>query len=173
MNRRMRLLVRTIILILVVGAVGFTIYRVVEGKQQVKVGDVAPNFQLKNLDGKSVQLADFRGQGVVLNFWGSWCDPCKAEMPYINEAMKSGIKGVTFLGVNIKESPVTVSSFLDKNGLDLPVVLDQNGVVTDAYGIVPIPTTFLIDKNGKVVKKIVGGMASVKEVEENIKLIQP
>jgi peroxiredoxin len=173
MNRRMRLFIRTIILILVVFAVGFTIYQVVEGKQQVKEGDMAPNFELKNLNGKSVQLADFRGQGVVLNFWGSWCDPCKAEMPYINKALKSGIKGVSVLGVNIQESPVTVSTFLEKNGLDIPVVLDQKGVVTGAYNIGPIPTTFLIDKNGKVVKKIIGSMTSVKEVEDNMKLIQP
>lgn len=175
LNRRMRLFIRTIILILVVVAVGFTIYQVVEGKQQVKVGDMAPNFELKNLDGKSVQLADFRGkEGVVLNFWGSWCDPCKAEMPYINKALKEGrIKGVTVLGVDDQESAVTVSTFLEKNGLDIPVVLDQKGVVTNAYNIGPIPTTFLIDKNGRIVKKIVGGMTSVQEVEANMKLIQP
>lgn len=174
LNRRMRLFIRTIILILVVVAVGFTIYQVVEGKQQVREGDMAPNFELKNLDGKNVQLADFRGKGVVLNFWGSWCDPCKAEMPYLNKALKEGkIKGVTVLGVDVQESAVTVSTFLEKNDLDIPVVLDQKGVVTNAYNIGPIPTTFLIDKNGRIVKKIVGGMTSVKEVEDNMKLIQP
>ncbi|WEG12552.1 thiol-disulfide oxidoreductase ResA [Pullulanibacillus sp. KACC 23026] len=173
LNRRMRLFIRTIILVIVVVAIGFTVYQVVKGKQEINVGDTAPNFELQDLSGKNVQLADYRGQGVLLNFWGSWCDPCKAEMPYINKALKSGIKGVTVLGVNIQESPITVRSFLENNDLDIPVVLDSKGLVTDKYNIGPIPTTFVIDKNGKVVKKIVGSMTSVKEVEQTMKLVQP
>ncbi len=174
LNRRMRLLLRTVILVVVILAIGFTIYQVVQGKQDVTAGDQAPDFELKNLSGQTVHLADYRGQGVLLNFWGSWCDPCKAEMPYINKAIKDGnIKGVHVIAVNIQETPVTVQSFLNNKGLQIPVVLDQKGVVTDAYKIKPIPTTFLIDKNGKIVKKIIGSMTSVKEVEQNMKLIQP
>lgn len=174
LNRRMRLFLRTIILLIVVFATGFTIYQVVQGKKEIGVGDKAPNFELKDLSGKNVQLADYKGQGILLNFWGSWCDPCKAEMPFINDAIKDGgVKGVAVIGVNIRENKVTVGSFMDKNQFTIPVVLDQDGVVTDAYNIGPIPTTFLIDQNGKVVKKIVGGMTSEQEVLQDMKLIEP
>lgn len=173
LNRRMRLFIRTVILSVVVIAIGFTLYKVVEGKQQIKAGNQAPNFELKDLNGHNVQLSDYKGQGVMVTFWGSWCDPCKKEMPYINTALKKGIKGVHFIGVDIAETPITVSAFLQKNGLNVPVVLDQKSVVTDAYNIGPIPTTFLINKNGKIVKKIVGNMTSPQDVEQNMKLIQP
>ncbi|WP_077615613.1 thiol-disulfide oxidoreductase ResA [Caenibacillus caldisaponilyticus] len=172
-KRRWRLLMRTALILLIAAAVGFTIYQVVRDKQNIDVGDQAPDFALKTLDGKEVKLSDFRGQGVLLNFWGSWCDPCKEEMPYINEVYEKHLKNVKILAVNIQESPVVVRGFFERYGLKFTTVLDRDGAVTRAYHIGPIPTTFLIDKNGRIVKKITGGMDSPEAVEKNLKLVQP
>lgn len=172
-KKRLRLFIRTSILLVIVVATGFTVYQVVWSKNTIKEGDTAPNFQLQNLDGQKIQLKDFRGEGVLLNFWGSWCDPCKREMPYINEAYQKKMKGVNIIAVNIRETPLVVNSFVDRYNLDFPILLDRSGTVTDAYSIGPIPTTFLIDKKGRIVKKIIGAMSDPEDVIKNLKLIQP
>lgn len=154
-------------------AIGFTLYQILKDKNNLKVGQTAPNFILKEPNGKTVELKDLRGQGVLINFWGSWCAPCKKEMPYINAAYNQHLKGVKIYGINIQESPITVNAFLSRYGINFPILLDQKGAVTSAYKIVPIPTTYLIDKNGKIVRIIVGAMGSTKEVVQNLKLIQP
>ena len=172
-NRKVRLIIRTVILFVIILAVGYTLLQVLHSKDVLAKGDEAPDFALKDLQGNTVQLKDFRGKGVMLNFWGSWCDPCKAEMPFINEAFQQKVDGVVVLAVNIRETNLAVSNFVERNQIQFPVLLDSNGVVTQSYDIVPIPTTFLIDKNGKVVKKLTKPMASTEEVLQNMKLIQP
>ncbi|MFC4618813.1 thiol-disulfide oxidoreductase ResA [Camelliibacillus cellulosilyticus] len=174
-NRKLRLAVRAVILAVFVVAVGYTLVQVLHAKDTGSdgKGDQAPNFSLKTLDGKTVKLSDFRGKGVVLNFWGSWCEPCKYEMPFINEAYQKRPKNVEVLGVNIQESPIVVQNFVRQDHIGFPILLDSKGSVTEAYNIQPIPTTFLIDKNGKIVKKIVSYMPSTDEVLKNMKLIEP
>ncbi|WP_027725051.1 thiol-disulfide oxidoreductase ResA [Tuberibacillus calidus] len=172
-NRKLRLVVRTVILIMIIAAVGYTLFQVLHSKDALAEGDTAPDFALKDLQGRTVHLKDLRGKGVMLNFWGSWCDPCKEEMPFINEAYKKKVDGVEVLAVNIRETKLVVQNFVDHNQLSFPVLLDTNGFVTDNYKVVPIPTTFLIDKNGKIVKILTRPMASVDEVLDNMKLIQP
>ena len=172
-NKRVRLYFRSGILFIIVIALGFTIFQVVKGKNSIEVGDKAPDFVLENPKGKQVKLSDYRGEGVLLNFWGSWCDPCKKEMPFINEAYRKHIKGVNIIAVNIRETPLVVNSFFNRYNLKFITVLDRKGIVTDAYDIGPIPTTFLINKNGRIVKKIVGAMTSPEDVVRNLELIQP
>lgn len=172
-NRRLRLYIRSGILFVIAIALGFTIYQVVQGKNTLEKGDIAPDFTLETMKGETVQLSDFRGEGVLLNFWGSWCDPCKKEMPFINEAYKQHIKGVNILAVNIRETPLVVKSFFDQYHLEFPTVLDRKGAVTEAYNIGPIPTTFLIDKDGRIIKKLIGPMSSPEDVVKNLRLIQP
>ncbi len=172
-SRKRRLIFRTAILLLLVLAVSFTIYQLLHKNHVVKAGDQAPDFVLTNLDGKKVHLKDYRGKKVVLNFWATWCDPCKREMPYINKVYQTmNKKDVVILAVNIKESSFAVSSFKDRYHVSFPLLLDPGGDVTDAYNIQPIPTTFFINEKGKVVDKVIESMPSAKYIENKISQIK-
>lgn len=172
-NKKARLWMRTGILIVFVAAVIFTLYQAFGKNEAVANGDPAPNFELKTLDGKTVQLKDLRGKGVMLNFWGSWCEPCKEEMPYLNAVYQQHMKGVEIIGINDGESKFTVSNFVNRDNIKFPILLDSDQAVTKGYHIGPIPTTFLIDEHGQVVKKIEGQMANPDAVKKMLKLVQP
>ncbi|GGH85204.1 peroxiredoxin [Pullulanibacillus pueri] len=171
-NRKLRLFVRTVILFVIVIAMGYTIFQVVKSKNTVKVGDTAENFTLKNLDGRSVSLNDLRGKGVMLNFWGSWCKPCEEEMPYIEAAYKQKPDNVEIYGINVGDSNLVAQKFMERVGATFPTLLDHNKDITHAYTLSETPTTFFIDKNGTI-KKISLTMTSSQEVLNNLKLIAP
>jgi len=172
-SRRLKLFIKIILGLVILAALIFTIYEVIQDKTTVSVGEKAPNFALKTVDGQTVQLSDLKGQGVLLNFWGTWCGPCKSEMPAINQANQKDLKGVKIIAVNIRETPSDVRKFYKRYHLNFTTVLDRNGKVTDTYHIDNIPSTFLIDQNGMVVKKITGPMKSVDDVVKYLKQIQP
>ena len=119
---------------------------------------VAPAFKLKDLEGKSVQLSDFKGKVVVLNFWATWCPPCRAEIPDLIALQKHyAPRGVVVLGVSLDEGgPSKVASFVKKMGINYPMVMgDQN--ISSAYGgIEVVPTTFIIDRKGNVISALQG-----------------
>ncbi|BCJ85784.1 thiol-disulfide oxidoreductase ResA [Effusibacillus dendaii] len=129
-------------------------------KKTVSVGQAAPNFTLADLNDKPLALQDLKGKVVLLNFWGSWCEPCRVEMPSIQsiyERYKD--KGVVVVGVNIGENKVTAKGFTDRLGVTFPIILDQDRSVTlDQYHVGPIPTTYFIDKKGIVQDKFEGPM---------------
>jgi peroxiredoxin len=172
--RKQRLWLRTVILTLLMAAIGYTIYaNFFTEKASVKIGDEAPDFVLTDLNGKQHRLSDYRGKGVFLNFWGTWCKPCEKEMPYINkqyEVYKN--KGVEVLAVNVGESELSVKKFVERLGLTFPIVIDKQDQVMNAYDIGPLPATFLIDKNGKIVDIITGTMTESK-VQKYMERIQP
>lgn len=135
------------------------------------VGKVAPDFQLQNLDGQAVSLSDFRGRPVLLNFWASWCEPCRFEMPFIQKVFEDEVwseKGLVILGVDIGESPTTVEEFVEAFGLTFPMLLDINQDVALKYNIRGIPTTFLIDKDGIIQNIKVGPFSSKVEIEREV-----
>lgn len=110
-NKKKRLVMRTIILTIIVAALAYTIWHMFHDRKVVTVGEEAPNFLLESLEGKKVKLSDYRGQVVLLNFWATWCGPCKEEMPYLQKAYeKFHDQGVVVLAVNIAESRVAVST---------------------------------------------------------------
>jgi peroxiredoxin len=157
--KKQRLIIRTAILLVLGVAVAYTLFQnLTKGQQlEVKVGEKAPNFVLTDLQGHKHKLSDYKGQGVFLNFWGTWCKPCETEMPYINNQYNQfKDKGVQVLAVNVGESNVAVSQFAQRLNLDFPIVIDKDSQVQTAYGIDPLPATFLIDKNGTVVKYFTG-----------------
>jgi len=170
--KRKRLLIRTFILLILFGAVGYTLYsNFTKDREVISRGSTAPNFSLETLDGEKVKLSDLQGKGVFLNFWGTWCKPCEKEMPFMENQYKLfKDKGVEVLAVNIAEGNVAVSSFVKKHNLTFPILMDRGSVVTDLYNIGPIPTTILIDKEGKVVKSITGTMTEydIKNYMESI-----
>lgn len=117
---------------------------------------VAPAFTLTDLDGKPVSLADFRGKVVVLNFWATWCPPCKREIPdFIELQTAYGLRGVQIVGIALDE-PEKVREFALENGMNYPVLLGSDDISMKYGGIEGIPTTFIIDKSGKIVNKFEG-----------------
>lgn len=124
-------------------------------------GNPAPEFTLPTLDGETISLSDLRGQAVVLNFWASWCPPCRAEMPDLERLYQTyRTDNLVVIGVNLQESPVTVRSFVEREGLGFPIVLDRDGSVTNLYRIIPLPTTFFIDPDGIITAKYEGRLSA-------------
>jgi peroxiredoxin len=139
----------------------------------VGVGDQAPNFVLKDLEGNEVKLSDLKGKGVFLNFWGTWCEPCEREMPYMeNQYHAFKDQGVEILAVNIQETNVAVERFQNKHQLTFPILMDRTDQVRQAYGVIPLPTTILIDENGEIVKKDSGQLSEAK-IKEYMEMIKP
>lgn len=172
--KKRRLVIRSIILLVLGAAVIYTLYAnfTNDNRQKVAVGETAPDFVLTDMDGKKHRLSDYKGQGVFLNFWGTWCPPCKKEMPYINNQYHQfKDQGVQVLSVDIQESELAVSEFAERYKLDFPIMIDTNKEVMTAYGIDPLPATFLIDKDGKVIQYHTGEMTEkmVREFMEKIK----
>lgn len=116
----------------------------------------APAFTLPDLNGKSVSLADFRGKGVVLNFWATWCPPCKKEIPdFIDLQKEYGSKGVVIVGIALDQKD-KVQAFVEKNGMNYPVLLGDEAITVKYGGIQGIPTTFIIDKKGNILNRFEG-----------------
>lgn len=113
-----------------------------------EVGAMAPDFALQNLDGETVTLSGLRGQVVLVNFWATWCAPCRAEMPAIEARYNRG--GFQVLAIDFGESADQVQGFLDEIGVALPVLLDSDGSVQELYRVRGYPTTFIIDESGIV-----------------------
>ena len=113
--------------------------------------------ELVNIAGRYVRLDDFRGKIVFLNFWTTWCPTCITEMPSM-EKLHRKLSGRNFamVTVNIKESASQVKNFLKKNQLTFTALLDTNGDVTSEFGVGAIPTTFILDKNGRIIGRITG-----------------
>lgn len=124
------------------------------------VGAPAPDFTLQSLDGQAVALSDYRGQVVLLNFWATWCEPCKLEMPAFDEVQQSvGPQGLQVLAVNFDEPAAEVQAFQDELGLTFPLLLDPGAVVQRLYRVVGYPTSYWIDREGRVAAMHVGVMS--------------
>jgi thiol-disulfide isomerase/thioredoxin len=138
------------------------------------VGDVrglaAPNFDLATLDGRRVKLSDYRGKAVLLNFWATWCSPCKVEMPWFVELQKKyGNDGLVILGIAMDDSDAPkIAQFANEMGVNYPVLLGTDQV-SEQYGNVEfLPTSFYIDRDGKIVGKGTGLLAR-SEIEDNVR----
>ena len=111
----------------------------------------APDFTLKTLDGPALRLAEQRGQVVLVNFWASWCAPCKVEMPHLNRlADKYRDIGVVMLAVNVDDDPKKAAAEARKLGINFPVLLDTAKTASKAYQLQAMPTAVLVDRDGKV-----------------------
>ncbi len=138
------------------------------------VGDVrgmtAPDFDLVSLDGRRVKLSDFRGKAVVLNFWATWCAPCKIEMPWFVDLQKQyGSEGLTILGVAMDDSePRKIAQFTNEMGVNYPVLLGTDKVSEEYGNVEYLPTTFYIDRQGKIVGKV-AGLVGRAEIEDDAK----
>ena len=119
-------------------------------------GNPAPDFEIELIDGETVTLSGYRGEVVLLNFWGTWCPPCRAEMPALQRTWDEyKDQGVTFLGVAIYDEKADVERFAEAYGITYPLGIDLLGDLTVDYKVTSFPTTFLIDREGKEVRRIV------------------
>lgn len=133
------------------------------------VGSSVPNITLQELNGEVKSLADLKGKAVIMNFWGSWCEPCKREMPALSQAYDQWKdKDVVVLGINYGEDALVVENFTKSMGVTFPVWLDQKRNASKAFGIRPLPTTFFINPEGKVHYIKLGEVTS-EELDELIK----
>lgn len=133
-------------------------------------GQPAPEFALEALDGKTVRLSDFRGKAVLVNFWATWCQPCKIEMPWFEEMQKQyGPNGFQVLGIAMDDAgKEDIAKFAREMGVNYPILIGKEAV-GDAYGGVQfLPSTFFIDRDGKVVDRVFG-LKSRSEIEDDIK----
>ena len=130
----------------------------------------APDFTLESLDGKSVRLSDLRGKAVLLNFWATWCGPCKIETPWLVELQNQyGSQGLQVVGIAMDDSGKDeIAKFAKDMGVNYPVLIGKEAV-GDAYGGVPaLPESFFIGRDGKIVDKIIG-LKGKGEIEDSIK----
>lgn len=172
-----RSIIKTSILVGIAAVIIYVLYTnlsdIKSSGSALSIGDEAPDFQLTTIEGKLVQLSDYRGQGVFLNFWATYCPPCKKEMPFMqNQYELFKEKGVTILAVNVAEPQPVVEKFAVKYGLSFPVLLDSNQETMDLYDVAAIPVSFLIDENGKVVDRITAGLTE-SEIADYMKQIMP
>src|SRR6202140_4973317 len=140
------------------------------GRTSVAKSSIAPDFTLESLDGKKVSLSDMRGKAVLLNFWATWCGPCKIETPWLVELQNQyGPQGLQVIGVAMDDSGKDdIAKFAKEMGMNYPVLLGKEAV-GDAYGGVPaLPESFFIGRDGKIVDKIIG-LKGKAEIEDSIK----
>ncbi|WP_062046716.1 thiol-disulfide oxidoreductase ResA [Bacillus sp. JCM 19034] len=170
--KQKRLVMRTIVLVIIGAALAYTFYsQFFMDKSIAKVGDESINFALTDLNGERVELSDFEGKGVFLNFWGTFCPPCEKEMPIMEELYDEyKEKGVEIIAVNVNEPKLTVERFASRYNLTFPIVIDKGRSVTNAYGVHPLPTTILINEHGFVEQVFEGGMTEsmVRDFMERI-----
>lgn len=126
---------------------GFPVAQVVDASPAVEVGQSAPNFAFVWEDGRGMDLIGLRGTPVIINFWATWCGPCRAEMPEF-VALHTANTDLVVLEINTQESLATIRPFAEEFGMAMPVVLDEAGAVRMLYGVRNMPTTLFIDAQG-------------------------
>ena len=132
-------------------------YGAVPKLQEMKERMPAPDFTLLNPDGKKVSLKDFRGKVVFLNFWATWCESCRDEMPSMQRLYREfGGKDFEIIGVNVKDRRPDAIAFLKKLGVTYPILFDMQGEVGVLYGAFGMPLSYLIDRKGIVIARLLG-----------------
>jgi thiol-disulfide isomerase/thioredoxin len=122
----------------------------------LEIGRPAPTFDLTDLDGHKISLDQFKGKVVMLDFWATWCNPCRKSMPILENLQKEYVKTMVLLAINLEESGDVVKDFMREENLHSQVLLDEEGSVGQAYGAQEIPMQVLIDKQGIVRDVMVG-----------------
>ncbi|MBN1691663.1 MAG: redoxin domain-containing protein [Dehalococcoidia bacterium] len=139
-------------------------------KTGTKIGFAAPDFTLPTTDNKEFKLSDYRGKNVILNFWATWCGPCRLEIPAFKEIHNRYGDGSTVLvAVNSLDNPDSASYYATANGMDFVIPVDPRGAVCNLYNIRGMPTTYFIDDKGIITSIKIGPFINIDEIEERLK----
>jgi thiol-disulfide isomerase/thioredoxin len=139
-----------------------------------EIGKLAPDFTLNGLDGQEVSLSDLRGKPVLLNFWATWCGPCRIEMPFLQTIYEKWTgKDLVLLAVNLQEDPGKVRAFIEDAGYSFPILLTSGNEVPLSYNIRGIPATFFIDADGVIRDIKVGAFFGIGDIESRLVKIMP
>lgn len=177
-KKRNRIITRSLILGVLGVTVVFTLISFLKDDDKVyDEGDKAPDFELEqisdNNDKDNIKLSDLRGKGVMLNFWGTFCEPCKEEMPFMEDLYPEyKDKGIEILAINLDTTELVVNNFIDKFDITFPIPYDDKGKIRDLYNIGPIPTSYFIDPDGKIIKEVKGPL-TLDNLEGYFKQIEP
>ncbi|EDW23298.1 TlpA family protein disulfide reductase [Bacillus pumilus] len=153
--------------------IGLLVWNLLEPKEPaigLEKGDQAPDFELKTLDGQTASLSDYKGKKVLVNFWATWCKPCRTEMPDL-DAVRSEYDQVEVLAVNLtttEKSVDHVAAFADELKLSFPILLDQKGIQA-RYQVLSYPTTYILDEKGRIMS-VKHQMLTKKEIEQELDL---
>lgn len=141
----------------------------VDSAQSPQLGEPAPDFQFQTPEGQATSLSDLRGKAVLVNFWATWCGPCRMEMPFIQQVYNEWQeRGLVVLAINLGEGSDKVTSFVESYNISFPVLLDTNQEVARGYNIQYIPTTFFIDRDGIIQDMKIGAFQSREEIESSL-----
>lgn len=172
-----RFFYRLAVLVILIGALVFAlIANSNQDKEIYRAGDEAPDFEMKQINKhnelESIRLSELRGKGVMLNFWGTFCPPCEAEMPYMESLYPEYKDEIEIVAVSLDNSELVIDRFIDKHDLSFPVTHDTSNDVLDLYKVKPLPTTFFIDKDGVIVEKVEGGL-TLERLQDHFETIKP
>lgn len=133
----------------------------------------AADFTMTDTAGKAHSLSQYKGKWVLVNFWATWCPPCRREMPYLQAMQEQyGDQGLVVLAINLDESPATIRSFLERYKIEkITVLLDPGQKTTERYRILPLPTTFFIGRDGSIRSKVEGEMDLNRTESETLRLL--
>jgi peroxiredoxin len=120
----------------------------------------APDFELTSLNGSAVRLSDYQGHPVLVNYWATWCPPCRDELPLIQKRYERFSPDLVVLAINAGEDPETVKNYIEENGFTFPVLLDPDWKAEALFGIMAYPTSVFIDGKGNILVRYVGGMSA-------------
>jgi cytochrome c biogenesis protein CcmG/thiol:disulfide interchange protein DsbE len=159
MPRAVKVTAQAIAALAVAGLLALLVWRIAHQPHVPQLGAPAPSFSLERLDGGGkLDLASLRGKVVVLNFWASWCVPCKSEAPWLEQQWKQlRAKGVVVLGIDYNDLTSDARSFVGRHGVTYPIVRDRNGDVTDRYDVTGVPETFFVSRTGRLVGRHIVG----------------
>jgi cytochrome c biogenesis protein CcmG/thiol:disulfide interchange protein DsbE len=150
--RALKLSGQVVALAAVAGLLGLLVWRLTHRPAAPKIGGPAPGFTTRRIDGGSFDLASVRGKPVVINFWASWCGPCKTEAAELERQWQHYRgKGVVFLGIDYNDQTGDARRFLAHHNVTYPTLLDGSGAIGDRYGITGVPETYFIDRKGRIV----------------------
>jgi peroxiredoxin len=145
-----------VLLLLVVAGFLYMLLRPASGGPIV--GETTPDFQLSDLDGRTLHLSGYRGKIVVLNFWATWCAPCLEEMPSLDRFAEQFVpKGVAVLAVSVDDDEQALRQFVAKNQLKMTVLRDPDRKISSSYQTFKYPETYILDRQGRFVQKVIGG----------------
>lgn len=174
-QKKKRSITRGTILAILALAIGYTIYAAVakDKVELITAGAEAPDFEVVDLNGDKHRLKDYKGEGVLLNFWGTWCEPCEREFPAMErqyDAFKA--QGVEMIAVNFAQSEFEVKKYVANMGMTFPVAIDKTKSVFTAYNIGPLPTSIFIKPDGTI-DRIKTGEMKEKEIIQYLESIKP